>query len=168
MLLPGTTAGKIDEFGTRFTIVKGAHFLIAGNGKEAWPISAAEAEEFKALHRRRMIVARWIRRLAILTPILMLILGWNFLPKAAWVREAFGTATALLLVFGIPLGFLQHNLTSDLTGFGIERRLKGRITTGLREAITPQLTTAGWWTRSPSICGSCTGWGTAMRTGSRD
>jgi hypothetical protein len=147
MLLPGTTAGKIDEFGTRFTIVNGAHFLIAGNGKEAWPISAAEAEEYKALHRRRMIIARWIRRVAILTPILMIIFGGAFLPKAQWVRETYGTVAAVLLVIGIPLSILQHTVTSDVTAFGIERRLKGRLTTGLREAITPQLTAAGWWGR---------------------
>jgi hypothetical protein len=51
---PITTAGKIDAFEARFTIVGGAHFLIAPNGKEAWPISAAEADAFKALYRRRM------------------------------------------------------------------------------------------------------------------
>ena len=147
MLLPGTTAGKIDEFGTRFTIVNGAHFLIAGNGKEAWPISAAEAEAFKALHRRRMIIARWIRRLVILTPILILFLGPLLdLPRNEFVK-GIGTATAVLLVIGIPLGILQHTVTSDVTAFGIEHRLKGRLTTRLREAITPQLTAAGWWGR---------------------
>jgi hypothetical protein len=144
MLGPGTTAGKIDDYETRFTMVNGAHFLIAGTGDEAWPISAAEAEEYKAHYRRQMVRARWLRRGLILTPILIIVLNAFFpLPRTAFVRSTVGVGTALLLVFGIPLGFLLHNIVSDLARTGIERRLKHRITTRLPEAVTPKLTAAG-------------------------
>ena len=144
MFGPTTTAGKIDEYGTRFTIVNGAHFLISGKGKEAWPISAAEEAEFRAHYRRQMVRARWLRRGLILTPILIIILNAFFpLPRTEFVRSTVGVGTALLLVFGIPLGFLLHNIISDVTRIGIERRLQHRLTSRLREAITPKLTPFG-------------------------
>ena len=55
MFGPATTSGKIDEYGTRFTIVNGAHFLISGKDSEAWPISAAEVADFQAHYRRQMV-----------------------------------------------------------------------------------------------------------------
>ena len=144
MFGPTTTAGKIDDYETRFTIVNGAHYLIAGRGKEAWPIGAAEAEGYKAHYRRRMIQARWLRRGLILTPILIILFNAFFpLPKTEFVRSTVGTVTALLLVFGIPLSFLLHHIISDLTRTGIERRLRDRITTRMIEAVTPQLTRFG-------------------------
>ena len=144
MFGPTTTAGKIDDYGTRFTVVNGAHFLIAGKGNEAWPISAAEADAFKAHYRRRMLFARWLRRGMILTPILILVLNAFFpLPKTEFVRSTLGTVTALLLVFGIPLSFLLHHVISDLARAGIERGLAQRITTRQPEAVTPQLTAVG-------------------------
>jgi hypothetical protein len=38
--------------GGRFTTVNGAHFLIAANGEEAYPTSAAESSDFRDLCRR--------------------------------------------------------------------------------------------------------------------
>ena len=51
----------------------------------------------------------------------MLILGWTVLPASPSIRMSFGTVTAVLLAFGIPLSFLQHAITSDLTRIAIER-----------------------------------------------
>lgn len=144
---PTSTAGKIDQFETRFTMVGGAHFMIAGNGKEAWPVSAAEAEAFKSLYRRRMIRARWIRRGVILTPLLFIWLNILLSDQPESVRALLGVAAATLFVIGIPLAFLQHALTGDLTRWGIERQLSRRITTRLPEAITPPLTPVGHFGR---------------------
>jgi hypothetical protein len=144
MFGPTTTSGKIDEYETRFTIVNGAHFLISGKGSEAWPISAAEVADFQAHYRRQMVRARWLRRGLILSPILIILLNAFFpLPRTEFVRSTVGVGTALLLVFGIPLSFLLHNIISDVTRIGIERRLQHRITSRLPEAITPKLTPAG-------------------------
>lgn len=144
MFGPTTTAGKIDNFESRFTVVNGAHFLIAPNGKEAWPISAVEAGEYKALYRRRMEWARWLRRGLILSPILILVFNACVpFPRTEFVRATVGTGTALLLVFGIPLSFLLHTIISDLARVGIERRLKRRMTTRMPEAIRPALTPLG-------------------------
>jgi len=142
---PTTTAGKIDEYETRFTIVNGAHFLIAGNGKEAWPVSAAEADAFKARYRGRMILARWLRRGIILTPILIVLLNiFLFVDASLAFKKVLGTIAAIAFAFGIPLSFLMHTLVSDLTRRDIERGLQRRLTTRLPEAVTPQLSTAGW------------------------
>lgn len=136
---PISTAGKIDQFESRFTLVGGAHFLIAPNGEEAWPVSAAEAAEFKGLYRRRMERARWIRRAVFIVPfgLLLLSMAGAAVPDwlAAWVL--------MLYLVAVPPAFLQHKLTSDLTRRGIERQLQRRITTRLQAAITPERTMAG-------------------------
>jgi hypothetical protein len=148
MFGPTTTAGKIDNYESRFTVVNGAHFLIAPNRKEAWPIRAAEAGEYKALYRRRMEWARWLRRGMILAPILILILNATIpFPKTEFVRSTLGLGTALLLVFGIPLSFLLHTIISDLARVGIERQLKRRMTTRMPDAIRPALTPLGRFAR---------------------
>jgi hypothetical protein len=147
MLGFGTTAGKIDDFETRFTVVNGAHFLIAGNGAEAWPISAAEATEFKALYRGRMIRARWLRRLTVLGPILLILLGnmsWGW-PKP--VLAAMGTAAALLILAALTFGIQYHPLISYVTKVEIERRLKRRIATNMPAALTPSMTPLGRFAR---------------------
>lgn len=139
MFGPRSTAGKIDEYESRFTIVNGAHFLIAGNGREAWPISAAEAAEFKALYRRRMERARWIRRSVFLVPLLFILLDILSLPPP----DALAIVLLPLYLIAVPVSLAQHPITSDLTRAGIERRLKRRITTRLPAAITPPLTPLG-------------------------
>jgi hypothetical protein len=136
---PITTAGKIDAFETRFTIVNGAHFLIAPNGKEAWPISAAEADAFKALYRRRLVRARWIRRGLLFGPALLMVLAM----MSAAIPDGLGIILLPLYLLAIPLAFLQHALTADLTRWWIERQLQRRITTRLPEATTPPLTPIG-------------------------
>ena len=91
------------------------HFLIDGRGGEAWPLSAQESDEFRALYRRRMNRARWIRRgLLLLFPIL-LVIGWQLPREPRWLIQAYATVTALSLFVSPWLGFLQHKLTSDIT-----------------------------------------------------
>jgi hypothetical protein len=136
---PITTAGKIDAFETRFTIVNGAHFLIALNGKEAWPISAAEADAFKALYRRRMQGARWRRRWVFIVPFGLLFLSMAGLP----VPDTLAGIVLFLYLIGIPIAFAQHEITSDLTKRAITRPLKQRMTTRFPAAITPVLTPLG-------------------------
>jgi hypothetical protein len=141
MLDPTSTARKIDEFESRFTTVNAAHFLIAANGKEAYPISAAEASEFKALYRRRMMWARWLRRIVVIGPFALL-----FLTPSALGPYLFAWGVAPYLLF-LPLGLIQHPIVSDLTKVSIERRLKRRITTRLPAAVTPARTPLGRFAR---------------------
>jgi preprotein translocase subunit SecG len=63
------------------------------------------------------------------------------------VPDWLGAWVLILYLPGIPLAFLQHALTSDLTRRGIERQLQRRITTRLPAAITPQLTGIGHFGR---------------------
>jgi hypothetical protein len=143
MFGPGTTAGKIDEFETRFTVVNGAQFMIAANGKEAWPISAAEAEEFKSLYRRRMERARWLRRGLLIGPALLIVCAM----LSVALPDSLAAILLPLYILAIPIALAQHPITSDLTRWGIERRLKQRITTRLPAAITPPLTPIGHFGR---------------------
>lgn len=149
----GTTAGKIDDFEARFTNVRGAHFLIAGNGREAWPVTATEAEAYKALYRRRMVIARWIRRIAVAAPILLFMLFWSIpvgpKPVAAVIGYAFGG----LFLFAINVGLPQHPITSWVTKRGIERRLRDRLRTGMQAAVTPAYTPLGRFARRLLVIG---------------
>lgn len=142
MLGFGTTAGKIDDFEARFTNVNGAHFLIARDGKQAWPITAMEAEAFKARYRHRMIRARWIRRITVATPVLLILFG-----NAAWipppVRAVFGAAAVTLILCALCFGIQQHVIVSFVTKAGIEHELRNRVATGMRAAVTPNLTPLG-------------------------
>jgi hypothetical protein len=147
---PITTAGKIDAFEARFTIVGGAHFLIAPNGREAWPISAAEADAFKALYRRRMQGARWRRRLVFVVPFGLLFLSMAGLP----VTDTLVGTVLFLYLIGIPIAFAQHEITSDLTKREIARRLTQRMTTRLPAAITPALTPLGRFGRRLLLTGA--------------
>lgn len=140
---PSTTAGKIDAFETRFTRVNGGHFLIAPDGKEAWPISAAEDAEFKALYRRRMERARWFRRGLLLGPLLLIVLTMISFP----VPDSLAAILLPLYLLAIPIGLIQHPVTSDFTIRRIERGLKHRITTRFPAAITPPLTPLGHFGR---------------------
>jgi hypothetical protein len=146
MLGFGTTAGKIDDFEARFTVVNGAHFLIAGNGREAWPITAGEAEAFKSRYWRRMGWARWIRRITVGTPILLILFG-----NAAWlpqpVRAVIGTVAALLILCALAFGIQQHSIVSFLTKAEIERDLRHRIATGMPAALIPNMTPLGRFAR---------------------
>ncbi|MEA3043232.1 MAG: hypothetical protein QOJ53_1249 [Sphingomonadales bacterium] len=144
MFGPGTTGAAIDAFESRFTSAHGAHFLIAANGKEAYPISEAESLAFRALYRRRMERARWIRRGALLGLIpLLIVLGRIAEASPDSLRQAFRDASGLLIL-GLPLfGLIQHPITSDLTKVGIERRLKRRMTTRYAPAVTPVATPLG-------------------------
>lgn len=144
MFGPGTTAAAIDAFERRFTHAAGAHFMIAANGKEAYPISEAESLSFRAIYRRRMERARRLRRGALLAvvPLLWLLAQLAHDPPGrmgpAW------QAAYLLVMMGLPLfGLIQHPITSDLTKTGIERRLKRRITTRHPPAVTPPATPLG-------------------------
>ena len=148
MLGPRTTGAAIDAFESRFTSANGAHFLIAANGKEAWPISEAESLAFRALYRRRMRRARWIRRGALLAFIPLTVMLGTWMPaEPRWLRNAFQTAQ-LLALFGLPLlGLAQHGITSDLTQRAIARPLKRRITTRFAPAVTPVRTRLGAFAR---------------------
>jgi hypothetical protein len=154
MFGPGTTGAAIDAFASRFTSAHGAHFLIAANGKEAYPISEAESLAFRALYRRRMRRARLIRRAALLGVIPLMILNANLMPQErGWLRDAQELAQ-LLILFGLPLiGLVQHPITSDLTKIGIERPLKRRMTTRFAAAITPVATPLGAFARKVLITG---------------
>jgi branched-subunit amino acid transport protein len=154
MFGPGTTGAAIDAFESRFTSAVGAHFMIAANGKEAYPISAAESLAFRALYRRRMERARWIRRGALLGLIpLLMVLGRIAEASPDSLRQAFRDASGLLIL-GLPLfGFIQHPITSDFTKVGIERRLKRRMTTRHAPAITPVATPLGRFAKRLLITG---------------
>lgn len=144
MFGPGTTGGAIDAFESRFTSTAVGHFMIAANGREAYPISEAESLAFRALYRRRMRRARWIRWASLLGVIpVMMLLGALFDNAPDWAEPALKAAPALVL-FLLPLfGFLQHPITSDLTKVAIERPLKRRITTRYAPAVTPVATPLG-------------------------
>ena len=144
MFGPSTTGAAIDAFESRFTNAAGAHFMIAANGKEAYPIGEAEGLAFRALYRRRMGRARWIRRASLIAVIPLLMLLNTLMPAPSdWLRSALQQASGLLLL-GLPLiGLAQHPITSDLTKVGIERKLKHRMTTRFAPAITPVATPLG-------------------------
>lgn len=144
MFGPGTTGAAIDAFESRFTSAAGAHFMIAANGKEAYPIGEAESLAFRALYRRRMRRARWIRRGSFLAviPLLMLLSAVSD-DVPSWALPALRSASALIFL-GLPLlGLIQHPIVSDLTKTAIERRLKHRITTRHPPAVTPVATPLG-------------------------
>jgi hypothetical protein len=144
MFGPGTTGAAIDAFESRFTNAAGGHFMIAANGKEAYPISEAESLAFRALYRRRMQRARWIRRGSFLAviPLLMLLAALSD-DVPAWALTALRSASALIFL-GLPvLGLIQHPIVSDLTKTAIERGLKRRITTRFPLAVTPVATPLG-------------------------
>lgn len=144
MFGPGTTGAAIDAFESRFTSAAGAHFMIAANGKHAYPLGESESLAFRALYSRRMRRARLIRRASLLSfiPLLILINTWSDeAPK--WLHTALQWAHALILL-GLPLfGLVQHPITSALTKAGIERSLKRRITTRFAAAVTPVVTPLG-------------------------
>ncbi|MFM5923329.1 MAG: hypothetical protein ACKOPG_03990 [Novosphingobium sp.] len=140
MFGPTTTAGLIEEFASRFTTVSGARFLIAPDGKEAWPITERESVEFLELYRRRMMRARLIRRASLLLFPALLILGWQLPGAPRWFRDAYTVLTVLALYAGPFCGFLQHRLTSDITKEGIERQLKRRFSVSDEQSITPAAT----------------------------
>lgn len=148
MFGPRTTAAAIDAFESRFTSAGGAHFLIAPNGRDAWPISEAESLAFRALYRRRMRRARWLRRGALLAFIPLTVMIGTWMPaEPRWLRNAFQTAQ-LLALFGLPLlALAQHGITSDLTQRTIARPLKHRITTRYGPAVTPVRTQLGAFAR---------------------
>ncbi|HYI47894.1 MAG TPA: hypothetical protein VEX35_05455 [Allosphingosinicella sp.] len=141
MFGPTGTARKIDDFESRFPIVNGAHFMIAANGKEAWPVSAAEAADFRALYRRRMKRARWIRRGALLAIVPLLVLMAQLVDEPPGRMGPGWQIAYALVLLALPLfALLQHPLTSDLTKAGVERRLRHRITTRHPPALVPALT----------------------------
>jgi hypothetical protein len=144
MFGPGTTGAAIDAFESRFTSAGGAHFMIAANGRYAYPISEAESLSFRARYRRVMGRARWIRRAALIAFIPLTIAIATFTPAGPrWLREAFQTLE-LLALFGLPLFALaQHPIIGDLTKLAIERPLKRRITTRFAAAVTPPTTRLG-------------------------
>jgi hypothetical protein len=142
MLRSGTTAAAIDAFESRLTITNGGHFLVAEKGGQAWPISADESDEFRALYRRRMVRARWIRRLAIFGFIPLLYFGsWIAgLAPDSW-QPAFRNIGPFILL--VPFaGLIQHMATSDLTNRSIERRMKRRMTLD-PASVTPAPTPLG-------------------------
>jgi len=128
--------------------------MIAANRKEAYPISEAESLAFRALYRRRMGRARWIRRGALigLIPLLM-ILGRIAEVTPDSMRQAFRDATGLLILCLPLFGLIQHPITSDFTKVGIERRLKRRMTTRHAPAITPVATPLGRFAKKVLITG---------------
>lgn len=143
MFGPTTTAGKIDAFETRFTTVSGMHFLIAPGGREAWPISQVEAADFKALYRRRMLRARWIRRSLLIGPLLLIVLAMIAFP----VPDSLAAVLLPLYLLAIPVGLIQHRVTGDLTVRRIERGLRHRIVSRFPAALTPALTPLGRYGR---------------------
>lgn len=144
MFGPGTTAAAIDAFESRFTNVGGAHFLIAANGREAYPLGEAESLALRERYRRSMGRARWIRRAALFGFIPLTVAIARLTPHdPRWLRTAFQTAE-LLALFGLPLfGLAQHPIASDLAKRAIERPLKRRITTRYAPAVTPVATRLG-------------------------
>jgi hypothetical protein len=148
MFGPGLTGAAIDAFESRFTTANGAHFMIAANGDEAYPIGEAESLAFRALYRRRMGRARWTRRAALLGFIPLTVAIATFTPEGPrWLKEAFQTAE-LLALFGLPfLGLIQHPITSELTKRAIERPLTRRITTRFAPVVKPVATRLGAFAR---------------------
>ena len=148
MFGPGTTGAAIDAFESRFTSAAGAHFLIAANGREASPISAAESLAFRARFRRAMGRARWIRRGALIAFIPLTVAIGTFMPDGPrWLRETFQTMQ-LLALFGLPLFALaQHPITAGIVKRAIERPLKRRISTQFPAAVTPATTRLGAFAR---------------------
>lgn len=144
MFGPGTTGAAIDAFESRFTSTAVGHFMIAANGREAYPISEAESLAFRALYRRRMRRARLIRRASLFgfIPLLILINTWSD-SAPDWARQALQWVHALVLL-GLPIfGLAQHSITSRYTQAAIERPLKRRITTRHVPAVTPVATPLG-------------------------
>jgi hypothetical protein len=148
MFGPGTTGAAIDAFESRFTSAGGAHFMIAANGKYAYPISEAESLAFRARYRASINRARWIRRGALIAFIPLTVAIGTFMPDGPrWLRDIFQTAE-LLTLFGLPLfGLAQHPIIGDLTKMAIERPLKRRITTRFAAAVTPVTTRLGAFAR---------------------
>lgn len=148
MFGPGTTAAAIDAFESRFTSAAGAHFMIAANGREAYPIGEAESLALRARFRRRMERARWTRRACLIAFIPLTVIIARLTPEGPrWLRGAFQTAE-LLALFGLPLfGLAQHPLTGDLAKMAIERPLKRRMTTRYAPAVTPVATRLGSFAR---------------------
>lgn len=146
MFGPKTTGGAIDAFESRFTNTAVGHFMIAANGKESYPISEAESIAFRALYRRRMMRARWIRRAVLFGFIPFLILLSNIIPP--WLGAWFQWVPALTLLGAVPAALIQHPITSDLTKMAIERSLKHRITTRFAPAVTPVATPLGRFAKS--------------------
>lgn len=144
MLGAPTTGVAIEAFESRFTWANGAPFLIAANGKEAIPISEAEGIAWRDLYRRRMVRARWIRRLALLGTIPFLMLLGQLLPRPSEEWRPFLQQLTGLVLLGVPaLGLIQHPLTSFLTIRAIERPLARRITTRFEKAVTRNRTPLG-------------------------
>ena len=140
----GFTDEALSKFESRLTIVNGAHFFIAANRREAYPISAAEAVAFRDLYRRRMERARWIRRLSLMLIIPVAILLINLAPREPrWLGDAFIAAALVILFLGPQFTVLQHPITSWLTRNSIERQLQRRLTTRLEAAVKPRFSPLG-------------------------
>jgi hypothetical protein len=144
MFGPTTTGGAIDTFESRFTSTAVGHFMIAANGKHAYPISEAESLAFRALYRRRMGRARWIRRIGLLAviPVLIVINTWSN-EAPAWLQEVLRWVHVLTLLALPVVAMVQHPITNLITRTGIERPLKTRMTTRFPEAVTPVVTPLG-------------------------
>lgn len=144
MLGYGFTNEALSRFESRLTIVNGAHFFIAANRREAYPISAAEAVAFRDLYRRRMERARWIRRLGLFLIIPVAILLINLAPREPrWLGGAFITVALVILFLGPQYTVFQHPITSWLTRNSIERQLQRRLTTRLAAAVKPRFSPLG-------------------------
>jgi hypothetical protein len=152
MFGPTTTGGAIDTFESRFTSTAVGHFMIAANGKEAYPLSEAESLAFRALYRRRMGRARWIRRIGLFAviPVLILINTWSD-EAPAWLQAILRWVHALTILALPVVAMAQHPITSLLTRAGIERPLKNRMTTRLPAAVTPVTTPLGAFARKMLI-----------------
>lgn len=144
MLGAPTTGVAIEAFESRFTWANGAPFLIAAGGGEAYPIGEAEGIAWRELYRRRMVRARWIRRLALLGTIPFLMLLGALLPKPSEEWRPFVQQLSGLVLLAVPLlGLIQHPLTSFLTLRAIERPLARRITTRTEQAVRRNRTPLG-------------------------
>ena len=143
MFGPRTTAAAIAAFEGRFTEVSGAHFLVARDGAEAWPVAAVEAEAFRTLYRQRMMRAKLVRRLAVLWPFvtILFMMATSSLPRE--VQGPLQQAAGLFAAFGLPLGLVQHRIVSELSLRGIEGPLRRRLATRLPAALTPPPTPLG-------------------------
>ncbi len=141
---PVTTGAAIDAFESRFTSTAVGHFMIAANGRDAYPVSESESIALRERYRRAMQWARWIRRACFLGVIpLMMLLGALSDDIPEWAVPALRSASALIL-FGLPLlGLVLHPVISDFTKVAIERPLKRRITTRHPPAVTPVATPLG-------------------------
>jgi hypothetical protein len=149
----GFTDEALSKFESRLTIVNGAHFFIAANRREAYPISAAEAVTFRDLYRRRMERARWIRRLSLILFIPLMLLIVNLAPKEPrWLQGVFATLAILVFLILPQFGVLQHPITSWLTRNSIERQLQRRMTTRLPAALKPRFSALGRFARTLLLC----------------